>query len=314
MTYRRLCLILGVAMLASWAHGDFTLNDDGKALTVAEDGAPVLVYRYARVEPPEGVEERFWRMGYIHPLYGLEGDVLTQDFPDDHYHHRGVFWAWPCCKVGEKTMDIWAIGGVRQIFEDWSIKEASKDKVEIGAKNVWIFDGDPKPKVREHIRMTILPATKRGRAIDFQLRFSNVCDEVVTFRGATTNNKGYGGFSFRPDKSRKPLTFTAADGVVEKDQLEYDTPWADVTLSEGENKAPTSGVAMFQHPSNPGYPHPGWIFRHYGFLGASYPHNDPVELKPGESFELRYRLYVHRGTARKGQVAKAFKKYLKSTK
>jgi hypothetical protein len=35
------------------------------------------------------------RSDYIHPLYGLNGEMLTNDWPDaDHPHHRGIFWAW----------------------------------------------------------------------------------------------------------------------------------------------------------------------------------------------------------------------------
>jgi AcrR family transcriptional regulator len=40
------------------------------------------------------VPEKFRRSCYIHPLYGLDGEVMTEDFPVDHRHHRGVFWAW----------------------------------------------------------------------------------------------------------------------------------------------------------------------------------------------------------------------------
>ena len=84
----------------------FLFEDNGKSLTLLENGKPVLEYRYTRVDPPQGAPEKFWRMSYIHPLYGLDGDILTQDFPDDHYHHRGVFWTWPNCTAGEKYSRI----------------------------------------------------------------------------------------------------------------------------------------------------------------------------------------------------------------
>ena len=35
------------------------------------------------------------RSDYIHPLYGLHGEVLTDDWVPDHPHHRGIYWAWP---------------------------------------------------------------------------------------------------------------------------------------------------------------------------------------------------------------------------
>ncbi|HUH47680.1 MAG TPA: DUF6807 family protein, partial [Arenibacter sp.] len=43
------------------------------------------------------------RSNYIHPLYGLEGEMLTSDWPDAaHPHHRGIFWDWPEVRYGSK--------------------------------------------------------------------------------------------------------------------------------------------------------------------------------------------------------------------
>lgn len=302
---RSLLCVLAV-MAAPLAHAAFTIDDDGKALTVVENGKPVLVYHYALVQPPKLVPEKFRRACYIHPLYGLDGEVMTQDFPLDHFHHRGVFWAWPQCTVGGKAMDVWVMDGVRQIHEKWLARDAG-DTAQIAAQNVWVYDDAPdKPKVRETVRFTVQPADETSRAIDFDLKFENVSGEVVTFLGA--KDKGYGGFCLRPDAGRKPMTFTTAQGVLKEDALRFDTPWADVSYPVKPN-GPLSGAAIFEHPSNPEYPFPGWIMRHYSFLGASWPHETTHTMQPGESFELRYRLLVHRGNAEEAKVAEAAQKY-----
>ena len=59
----------------------FSLEDDGKSLTLLDDGKPVFVYNYETVEPPRLVPEQQRRSCYIHPLYGLDGEIMTQDFP-----------------------------------------------------------------------------------------------------------------------------------------------------------------------------------------------------------------------------------------
>ncbi len=69
-------------------------------------------------------------------------------------------------------------------------------------------------------------------------------------------------------------------------------------------------IALFQHPSNPGFPHPGWILRHYGFLGASWPQYERLELDPGGSFQLAYRVYLHRGDAEEASVADRFEEFV----
>ena len=307
-----------VLLLTAWAHADFAIKDDGKSLTVLEKDKAVLVYHYDLVDPPDGVAEDRRRQGYIHPLYGLDGEVLTQDFPDDHHHHRGVFWAWPDTSVGGRKMDIWTLGGTRQIHERFTAQEAGRTTALIGVQSLWVFDEAPDdPKVRESVRIKVHPAKRKTRSIDFHLVFENICQEEVVLRGSAAEEgilkriKGYGGFSFRPDAERKPMRFTSALGNVRHDVLRLKSPWVDLSFPKKKGEKDQSGLAIFQHPSNPGYPHPGWILRDYGFLGQSWPCDQSHTLQPGERVELRYRILVHRDDADSANVAQAFKRYAK---
>ncbi len=314
---KRFLLLCGIGLLLTTsAYADFTIEDDGESLTVMEDRKPVFVYRYGMVEPPEGVGVDRRRLGYIHPLYGLDGEVLTQDFPDDHHHHRGVFWAWPDTSVGGRKMDIWTLGGARTAHEKFTARKAGHDSAFIGAQNLWVFDETPDdPKVREDVRVTVHPAKRKTRAIDFHIVFENICEEDVVFRGSAAVEgtfrtiKGYGGFCVRPDAERQPMSFTSANKVIKHDALRMESPWVDVSFPKKKDGKRESGLAVFQHPSNPGYPHPGWLLRHYGFLGQSWPCDQSHTLKPGQRVELRYRILVHRGDAESARVAKAFQAY-----
>ena len=305
--------ILAALVLAPAAFADFTLEDNGKALTVLEDGQPVLVYNYAMVEPPGPVPDRYRRACYVHPLYGLDGEVMTQDFPIDHFHHRGVFWAWPKTTVGDRLADVWTIVDIRQVHDKWVEKAAGADQAVVAAENVWQYEDDPgNPPVREAVRFVIHPADDIGRAIDYTLTLTNIGDEVVTIRGQSTKDKGYGGFCVRPDAMRRPLHFTSALGKLDEDMLRMESPWADCSYAKKRGGDELSGVAIFQHPGNPGYPHPGWITRAYGFLGCSWPHTEPHALDPGDAVTLKYRLYVHRGDAEAGKVLPRFEQFVEA--
>ena len=60
------------------------------------------------------------RSNYFHPLYDLDGTVLTEDFPKDHIHHRGIFWAWHQVRINGKTVqDQWVN---RDSF--WTVQDA----------------------------------------------------------------------------------------------------------------------------------------------------------------------------------------------
>lgn len=320
MISRRHFLAAATAAGLGVAHADkrtapFTTSDDGRKLTVMEHGKPVFAYNYAPVEPPEGVAQRFRRANYLHPVYSPDGNVVTDDFPTDHFHHRGVFWAWPNCVVNERSLNVWELSNGRSVFQRWSGMDSNRKLFRIQAQSVWAFDDDGFAPVEERVWMLVHPAKDRQRALDFELTFKNVCDQQITFQGSTASagsagsgQKGYGGFCYRPDAGNKPFTFTAADGIVGVDKMSHETPWADISWG-GAHKC---GVAIFQHPDNPGYPHPGWIFRHYGFLGASWPHTATHVLEPGNAFTLRYRLLIHEGDAREAGVRDAAAAFAKA--
>src|SRR5687768_10502890 len=77
------------------------------SLGLWEGNRPVLVYNHGIISKA-GVNASQNRSSYIHPLYGLDGEVLTDDFPADHTYHRGLYWAWSHIKIGEQEYDLWS--------------------------------------------------------------------------------------------------------------------------------------------------------------------------------------------------------------
>src|SRR5688572_15782855 len=74
---------------AQESSGTFLFRDvSGTSLGLWEGDRPVLVYNHGLIHPQEGIAGRP-RAAYIHPLYGLDGELLTDDFPKDHTYHRG---------------------------------------------------------------------------------------------------------------------------------------------------------------------------------------------------------------------------------
>ena len=316
-TYVALATILILLLTGLHAQGQqqentsFSFNDDGTSLTLLENGRPVLSYIYGRKNPPEGMDVKYWRSNYVHPIYGLDGEMLTEDFPDDHPHHRGLHWAWPVVTWGEREVDPWALVGARQLFINWTGREAASDHATFSFEGGWRLVEGWEPFVREQISITVHRSDEVGQAIDFDLRFENMSDKPVTVRGRGT--KGYGGFNIRPDGGRPGIRITTAQGETEEDLLQVQSGWADFTSQISAN-GKEAGIALFQHPGNPGFPHHGWILRHYGFLGAAWPHTERVKIEPGENIQLSYRVYVHRGDAEEGQVRQRFREFVEAEK
>jgi len=262
---------------------------EGKYLHLFEGEKPVLTYNYGGVLK-KGVPEDRWRSCYIHPVYGLDGEVLTDDFPADHLHHRGLCWVWPRVIVGNKEYDLWSLQGVGQKFERWLGEHVAPESARFGVVNGW-YVGEKKI-VNERVRVRVFRASEKGRAIDILLTLE-ATKEPVTISGRPPV-KGYGGFSFR-FAPRKETVITSPAGKEAEDSNLKRYPWADLSAKFGGRNS-LSGVAIFDDARNPGFPN-GWTLRSYGFLGVAWPGLKMHTLRPGQPLTLRYRVSVHGGGA-----------------
>jgi hypothetical protein len=263
----------------------FAAVDDG-ALGIWEGERPVLVYNHGpRLKA--GVPEDRRRAGYVHPLYGLDGEVLTDDFPKDHYHHRGLFWAWPHVRLGGREYDLWMLRGLRQQLERWTEREAGPSAAVLGVANGWYLG--ERQVLDEHVRLRVAAAADGTRAIDVELRLT-ARGEPVTLWGA--EGKSFGGLSLR-FAPRRDTVVTTPDGRPAQDLNLTRLPWADLT-GQFQGARQPSGVAIFVAKDHPDFP-PTWITRAYGFLGVGWPGAKPFVLQPGQPVTCRYRVWVHRG-------------------
>jgi len=63
----------------------FIRNDQG--IELSQNGNPVFFYQ----EKPKSLDGKYICNNYLYPLYSLNGDTLTEEFPVDHPYHRGIF-------------------------------------------------------------------------------------------------------------------------------------------------------------------------------------------------------------------------------
>jgi len=271
-----------------------------KSLGLWEGDKPVFVYNHGVISKA-GVPEDRARSSYVHPLYGLDGEVLTDDFPKDHYHHRGLFWAWPHVKIGDKECSLWDLKGIRHQFERWIEKEASAKGAVLAVENGWYVGAEK--VVQERIWLRVHPATVDERAIDVDCEWVPL-KAAMTLTGA--EGKSYGGLTLRFAPGTN-TAITIPSGLTKADLPMTNLPWADLTrLFDAEKK--TSGAAIFVHPSHPDFP-PQWLTRHYGVLCLGWPGVKPATFQVGEVIRCRYRVWIHRGTVTTERLAQAYEAY-----
>lgn len=270
----------------------FEVVETDQTITVSELGEPVFTYQRTATTK----NGKHSRSHYLHPVWSLDNRVLTEDFPRDHLHHRGIFWAWHQVRVAGKAMgDPWECRDFIWEVVSTRIDQSGSDRLVLATHVLWKSpnytddSGSMLPIVDEHTVITVHRADDVSRRIDFEILLQAVAPDVTL--GGSNDEKGYGGFSVRmrmPDD----LIFQSATGPLQPRTLGIDAgSWVDMSATFGK----PAGITMIQHASNPGFPHP-WILRQKGSMqNPAYPGRHPVRLSNDQPTRLAYSVLIHRG-------------------
>ncbi len=278
---------------------------DSHQILLREGNTRILQYNYRTIEPGELLNKvtaanRIYaraRSDYIHPVYGPQGEELTYDWPIDHPHHRGIYWAWPEVTYGQDMGDLHAL---QKVFARPTGKiqlNSGQKFAEIRAENEWRWE-DRDPIVRENVVIRAYRATPEGRAIDLQFEFVGLKDGVTIARRGTDK---YGGLNVRmaTPVSQNIRAFTNEAGANPC------RAWSDLSGTFPGASAP-SGLTVLQHPENPCYPGEWVQFPELSWCQPTFPAaKTRFPLSREKPLVLRYRLWVHPGGAVSDKTATA---------
>ena len=221
----------------------------------------------------------------------------------DHPHHKGIWFSID--EVNE--IKFWAEQGtIRNVGVEVVKSEGSPAVLKY--TNHWLGK-DEKPILVEETTVSIHP----NRLMVFEFLLTAAADEV------TFGDTKEGLFAVRvPNSMRESVAggpIVNADGLKgTKECWGKTSPWVDYVGPIGSQ---TFGITLMDGPNNPRKSR--YHVRDYGlfsmspFGDKSYTNGaspaDPLVLKKGETFKLKYGLYVHNGDAQEGRVAEVYKKF-----
>jgi len=247
------------------------------------------------------------RCNYIYPLYGMDGNRLTEDFPEDHLHQRGIFWAWPRILInGGAVSDGWNLKNFQQQIVDIEFrkqKEGGVLKTVVDWKSP-LWEEGKKACLKEETTILMFPKVGHYRRIDFEIKLKALTDRLTI--GGSDDEKGYGGFSVRlhhPDN----LKFRSEGGIAEPSAAAIKAGnymnMSGSFLRNGGN----GGVVIWCSPKNP-EPFQSWILQKKENLqNAVYPGRQPVSIAFDEPLLLKYSLIVYDGEMTNRQIQNAMK-------
>jgi hypothetical protein len=295
--YLQSLLMIMVVLVVRCSPGErqkspFTVSESAQTMVLMENSDTVFIYR----RMPKSLTGEYICNDYIQPLYDLQGNVLTEEFPADHPYHRGVFWAWHQLYAGSRSLgDGWTNDSISQEVMSSSI-ETDRSKATLITNVNWKSDvlGNDTPFMNEKEFVTVHKKADGVRIIDFEIRLKALVRNLKL--GGSADKKGYGGFCIRlrlPDS----LVFTSVDGPVVPQELQIKAgPWMDFSGKFG-NGDEITGLAILCPPNMPDYPEP-WILRQKGSMqNVVFPGSERIRVPRESPLVLRYRVIIHNGNA-----------------
>jgi len=296
------CVASAVLSQHSFAAQGIEVIRQEEGFLFQEGASKILFYQLK----PRLQEGKYERANYVHPLYDLRGNVLTEDFPADHPHQRGIFWAWHQLTVeGKQVADSWALENWQWEAGEATLLPSERNAAGIQTTGNWksplVRDpqGRPTPLVKETTSIRAFRIEQGLRKIDFDIRLQALQPDVRL--GGSTDEKGYGGFSLRV-RLPEDVKFIGQNGSISPKLAAVETgPWLNVVGSFTPGIA-ASGIAVLGHPSDPGFPQP-WILRNQKSMQNSvYPGREPVTISTAQPLVLRYRIILHDGSLAPGNL------------
>lgn len=306
--------IVAIFFLNQISFGQVNLKIERNQSHFTEGKDSILSYQASE----KSIDGKYIRSNYIHPLYTLDGAILTEDFPLDHLHHRGIFWAWHQLYIGDKRIgDGWEIENFSwDVFAVRAKKQKDNSKA-IETTVLWKSplwkskSGKEKAFVKEITTITVHPKQPHFRLIDIEIALLALEPNMKI--GGSEDEKGYGGFSPRIRLS-DDIVFTDPTGKITPTNLPIPaSEWMDISGSLGKN-GNKAGLTILCSPKNPGAKNP-WILRaKKSMQNAVYPFPGAkaVPLSNKKPTVLRYRLIVHDGSADTIPIAEIYQDYAKN--
>ena len=285
--------VIMVAVFPATAEFRIDAGDAKAAIEIFDGERPVLRYEFGATEAPAGVDPAFSRSDYVSRLYSPSGALLTEDYPSDHVHHRGINWSWATIEYKGETRDMFAVrnpytgpvdGGCWARPIGITETSADPDKATLQVKNAWRWD-DEETIAEETVTMNVTRAGGKGWYVDFTIQ---VVPTVEGLRFAGRLGRTYSGFNVRMAQ--------CADQTIRYWTEQFEPgQFRSFAAYSGEfaEHAQQSGIAILQHPDNPDHPQQWIQYPNLNYFQPVYPGGLLVELKP---FELKYRVWAFDGT------------------
>ncbi len=277
------------------------LDKTEEHLAVTLNGQLVLKYNMATVQPPAGTNKIFARSGYIHPVHTPAGLKVTNDFPEKHLHHHGIWFPWTETVFEGKKTDFWNMGKGEGTVEFAKLNAATGGDVfasfSVQHKHVALKTAKGRQDVLNETWDVRIYGTEKYHLIDLTSTQTCAGDSPLLLK-----SYHYGGLGVRGsgdwEGAGDACMFLTSEGLTRQEGHATAAKWCAMSgkISAGSgNDAKPAGIAILGHPSNFRFPQKMRIHPSEPFFNFAPEQDGDFEIVPGKPYVSRYRFFVFDG-------------------
>jgi hypothetical protein len=278
---------------------------DKTKLKFSDASRPLIEYQSEPGALPRGnIKPIFTRGGYLHPIFTPAGKMISDDFPPNHIHHHGIWWAWTHTEFQGRKPDFWNMGEGKGRVEFVALDEQWSGPVHGGFRSrhrfVDLTAPAPVTVLNETWEVKVFSAAARAKWWTFELTSQQRC---ATADPLKLPEYHYGGLGLRGNRAwngKDNCNFLTREGETDRVKGHGTRArWCDMW---GELDGAKAGIAILCHPDNFRAPQPMRIHPSEPFFCYAPQQGGDMEIKPGDIYISRYRFVVHDGPPDKAEL------------
>jgi hypothetical protein len=300
---------LAAARTSSAGAESVTLLRDGTQYVFASGAREIARYQAEPGPMPRAdIKPEFHRGGYLHPIYTPSGKLVTDDYPANHVHHHGAWFAWTKTGFEDRAPDFWNMGGKKGRVDFVSAEPlpSREGAARLLAKHRHIdMLAQPEKAVLDE-EWTISVA---ARPADGATPEHFVID-LISVQHCTTAaplhlpKYHYGGFGFRGNWAwNGPDAWSVLTSAGETDRIKANETRGQWCWTGGKIDGAPAGITILCAPENYRAPQPMRIHPTEPFFCFAPQQLGAMEITPGKAYASRYRLIVADGQPTREQCA-----------
>jgi hypothetical protein len=270
----------------------------GTKLRIADGDRQMLEYQAEPgVLPRPEIDPIYTRGGYIHPVLTPGGKAVTDDFPPNHIHQHGIWFAWTRTEFQGRQPDFWNMGQGKGRIEFAGMDKTWSGPVHAGFnaqhRFVDLTAGEPRTVLNEKWETRAYRLGSGSSHFVFDLTSTQECAGPVPL---VLPDYYYGGLGVRGNwlwNGPGKAFFLTSEGVTNR--VAGNQTRGRWCYMGGMIDGQLAGIAILGHPENFRAPQPMRLHPNEPFFCFAPSQAGDWEIAPGQKYISRYRFVVFDG-------------------